>query len=402
MRDKGSFTEKATSTAAAVAGRKGMLPFLLAFLASCAAPQRTTYTLADLRDVMVPGYHQIRFYADMSTADLAAQRDHFLPRGAGSDGRSTWLVLSSGGAGGAFGAGLLTGWSARGDRPQFDLVTGVSAGALLAPFAFVGSAADDDLATLFTEASVAPLNRSRSLLAGILGQSAISRKPFRALIDAHIDADLIVQIAARHRSGARLLIVTTNLDAERSVVWDIGAIAASDNPDKLRLIGDILEASASIPAIFPPVRINVSGNGTSFQELHADGGAIRQLYLFPDAFYSTADLDGLRPDIFVIVNAELAPSFSVVPQESIRIAERALSSLEKSSAARSVAEMTEFARQNRATFRLAFIDRSIPADRRIPFDPNYMQRAYDLGQAKGRAGAWEFGPPIGTGLLEQK
>lgn len=186
------------------------------------------------------------------------------------------------------------------------------------------------------------------------------------------------------------------------MIWDIGAIAASDNTDKLRLIRDVLEASASIPAIFPPVRINVSGNGTSFEELHADGGAIRQLYLFPDAFYSTANLDGLRPDIFVIVNAELAPSFSVVPQESIRIAERALSSLEKSSAARSVAEMAEFARHNRATFRLAFIDRSIPADRRIPFDPNYMQRAYDLGQAKGRAGAWEFGPPIGTGLLAQK
>ena len=402
MGDKGGFTDKAVANSAAAAARKGMLPFFLAFLASCATPARTPYTLADQQNAIVPGYQQIRFYADMSAADLAAQRDHFLPRTTGADGRSTWLVLSSGGAGGAFGAGLLTGWSARGDRPQFDLVTGVSAGALLAPFAFVGPAADDDLATLFTEASVAPLNRSRSLLAGVLGQSAISRKPFRALIDAHIDADLIGQIAARHRKGARLLIVTTNLDAERSVVWDIGAIAASNNPDKLRLIRDILEASASIPAIFPPVRISVSGNGTSFQELHADGGAIRQLYLLPDAFYAGADLGGLRPDIFVIVNAELAPSFSVVPQESIRIAERALSSLEKSSAARSVAEMAEFARRNRATFRLVFIDRSIPADRRIPFDPDYMQRAYDLGQTKGRAGAWEFVPPVGTGLLEQK
>ena len=278
-------------------------------------------------------------------------------------------------------------------------MTGVSAGALLAPFAFVGPAADTELANLFTALSVKQINHSRSLLAGVLGQGAISRKTFRALIEAHVNKDLVDRIAARHRTGARLLAVTTNLDSQRSVVWDIGAIAASGRPDSVRLIGDVLEASASIPAIFPPVRIPVTGDRATFEELHADGGVIRQLYLLPDAFYSNADLDGLRPDIYVIVNAALAPRFSVIPQQSIRIAERALSSLEKSSATQSVTEMAQFARQNRATFRLAYIDRAIPANRHIPFDPGFMRDAFALGQAKGRAGAWEFGPPIGTDLL---
>ncbi len=400
MADKGSSLEKAVPTAAAAAARKGMLPFLLALIAGCTTPVRTPYTLADQMAATISGYQDVRFYADMPASQLATRRDLFLPRGRGADGRATWLALSAGGAGGAFGAGVLTGWTERGDRPQFDLVTGVSAGALIAPFAFIGTDADGSLGKLFTAASVARLNRSRSLLTGVLGQSAIPAKPLRALIDAYVDARLIEQIATRHRAGARLLIVTTNLDAERSVVWDIGAIAASDRADRVKLIGDVLEASASIPAIFPPVRIAVTGDGRSFDELHADGGAIRQIYLLPDAFYADPDLGGERPDIYAIVNTELAPSFAVVPQQSIRVAERALSSLEKSNAVRGINEIVELARRNRAAVRLAFIDRSIPFSRKIPFDPNYMQAAFALGQAKGRAGAWEPGPPIGRGLLE--
>lgn len=402
MSNKKSMTEKAVPTAAASAAKRGMLPWFLAFLASCTTPERTPFTLADQLAASVPGYTGIRFYADMPASELGNQRDHFLPRGAGSDGRSIWLALSSGGAGGAFGAGVLTGWTQRGDRPQFDLVTGVSAGALIAPFAFIGATADDELAKLFTASSVARLNKSRSLLAGVFGQSAIPAKPLRALIDAHVDAKLIGRIAKRHREGGRLLVVTTNLDAQRSVVWNIGAIAASAQPDRLKLIGDILEASASIPAIFPPVRIPVTGSGREFEELHADGGAIRQIYLLPDAFYTEVDLGGMRPDIYAIVNAELSPSFGVVPQQSIRVAERALSSLEKASVSRSVAELASFAGTQRATFRVAFIDRNIPIDRRIPFDPDFMQSAFALGQSKGREADWAFAGPVGTDLLEDK
>lgn len=402
MNNKGQVPEKAISTAAAGAVRRGGLPFLVALIASCTTPARTPFTLADQMAAKVPGYQNIRFFADMPATRLAAKRKLFLPRGAGRDGRSNWLVLSSGGAGGAFGAGVLTGWSERGDRPEFDLVTGVSAGALIAPFAFVGSVADSRLATLFTSASSTRLNKSRSLLSGVLGQGAIPVSSMRGLIDAHIDADLIERIAARHRAGARLLVVTTNLDAERSVVWDLGAIAASDMPNKLDLFSDVLEASASIPAIFAPVRIAVTGNGASFEELHADGGAIRQTYLVPDAFYADNDLGGMRPDIHAIVNGELAPSFAVTPQQSIRIAERALSSLEKSSAARGITEIATFARQKKATFRLMYIDRHIPANPKLAFDPDYMRAAFALGQAKGRAGAWEFDPPIGIDLLESE
>lgn len=400
MPDDQQSPTRAVQTAAAAGARRGMLPNLLAFLARFATPRRIAYSLTDLLAATVPGYQHIRFFADTPGSELAALRDRFLPPYVGADGRASWLILTAGGAGGAFGAGVLTGWSKRGTRPAFDLVTGVSAGALLAPFAFVGTLADRELASLFTAASVARLNQSRSLLAGIFGQGALPSRELRALIDAHLDAPLLDRIADRHSAGARLLIVTTNLDAQRSVVWNIGEIAASSQPDRLRLIGDILEASASIPAIFPPVPIAVTGNGHAFEELHCDGGAIRQAYLLPDAFYPDRDLGSIRPDLYLIVNAELAPRFDLTPRHSIRIAERALESLEKSNATDIVTEIAEFARRNRATFRLAYIDRAIPANRHIPFDPAYMQTAFALGQSKGRANAWQAAPPIGTGLLE--
>ena len=381
MADKSHLPEKGVSSAAAAGARRGMLPVLLAFLASCTTPARTPHSAAEQLAATVPGYEGIRFHADMAPTELAAHRESFLPQ-SGQARRASWLALSAGGAGGAFGAGVLTGWSERGDRPDFDLVTGVSAGALLAPFAFAGPAADRELARLFTAASVARLNRSRSLLAGIFGQGALPAREIRALIDAHLIDARIERIAARHRAGARLLIVTTNVDAQRSTVWNIGAIAASGRPNRLRLIGDILEASASIPAIFPPVRIAVAAGGKTFEELHADGGAMRQVYLLPDALPSLAELGGPRPDIHVIVDAELAPRFRVIPQQSIRIAERALESLEKANATRVIAHLADFARLNRASFRLNYIDRAIPIDRRIPFDPAYMQAALHLGRSR--------------------
>ncbi len=402
MREKSNLTDKAVTTAAAAAMHKGMLPWLLAFIANRSTPTRTPFTLADQMAATVPGYGSIRFFADSPQAGLAAQQDHILPPNLKQQKRQTWLALSSGGAGGAFGAGVLTGWTTHGDRPQFNLVTGVSAGALLAPFAFVGPRADMQLAKLFTAASVVHINQDRSLLAGIFGQSAIPAKPLRALIDTYVTAGLIEHIAERHRAGARLLVVTTNLDAQRSVVWNVGAIAASDHPGRLRLIGDVLEASASIPAIFPPVRIAVTGNGKAFEELHADGGAVRQLYLLPDAFLDIPAPAQAGADIFVILNAELGPSFSVIPQQSIQVAARALSSLEKSSAQRSVAEIANFAHQNKANFRLVYLDRAIPVDRHVPFDPNFMQRAFALGHAKGLAGSWAFAAPTGTDLLEDE
>lgn len=396
MRDDRISSGRALPAAASNAARRGMVPWIFVFLAGCAAPERTPHSLADQDAAEVAGYSDIRFFADLPRAELADFS--FLPVGSGTDGRENWLVLSAGGAGGAYGAGVLAGWSERGDRPQFDLVTGVSAGALLAPFAFAGF--DKEISTLFTGPSVADINRSRSLLAGILGRGAITGNALRKVIDAHLSDALIDEIARRHRAGARLLIVTTNLDAQRSVVWDIGAIAVSQRPDRRKLIGDILEASASIPAIFPPVRIQVTGNGRQFEELHADGGAIRQVYLLPDSVGTSVLPDGRQPDIFVIANAELTPSFSVVPDQSIRVAERALSSLEKSNLAREIIDIAALAQRGGALFRLAFIDRELPIDRRIPFDPAYMRAAYALGHAAGVGGTWAFVPPSGGNLLE--
>ncbi|TYB81503.1 patatin-like phospholipase family protein [Maritimibacter fusiformis] len=400
MRDKEPLAEKAVPVAAAAAARRAMLPYLVSMIARRTTPPRIPYSLADQLAARVPGYGDIRLYVDAPAHEIAARQDVFLPGCVEGARPAEWLVLSSGGAGGAFGAGVLSGWSEHGDRPRFDLVTGVSAGALIAPFAFIGSEADAALANVFTGASTDRLNRSRSLMSGVFGQSAIPAAPLRELIDGHVDAAFCDRIAARHDQGARLLIVTANLDAQRNVVWDLGAIAASGQPDRVRLMADLLQASASIPAILPPVRIAVIGNGVEFDELHADGGVMSQIYMVPDALWTDPSLARLCPRISTIVNAEIAPSFAVIEQQSIRVAERALASLEKYNLARGVGAIADFARRIGARFRLASIDQAIPAEPHLPFDPVFMAAAFALGRDKGLSGKWENGPPVGTVLLD--
>lgn len=366
---------------------------IVAILTGCAAPKRIAFTAQDQIDASVPGFEGLRAYADMPAADLPAWNRDFLPNAA----RPVYLALSSGGAGGAFGAGLLSGWTLRGDRPAFDLVTGVSAGALIAPFAFVGSDADAALVTLFDTGIAAKLDDPKPLFSGILGTSLFDAKPLRDLIGQYVTTDLLTRIAERQRRGARLLVLTTNIDAERSVIWNMGAIAASAHPGAAQLFGDVLAASASIPAVFPAMPITVTGRGRSFQELHSDGGVIRQIFLTPDATFvsgaPTAAFDGARPVIYAIVNHELDPAFEMVTDRSIAVAKRAYEALIKSSIRSSIAAFDDLALRGGFSFNLAFIDRHVPMDPRNPFDPVYMKTVFALGRQKGASGAWTLRLP---------
>src|ERR1019366_6164924 len=183
----------------------------------------------------------------------------------------TVLALSGGGAYAAFGAGLLNGWSARGTRPQFTIVTGASSGALIAPFAFLGTGQDETLRRIFTSGEMENLLQSDGLK-GLFGTSLYKTAPLRELIVRHVDAKLLEAIALENRAGRRLYVVTTNIDAQRTAIWDMGKIAASDDPGALELFRNILTASASIPGLFSPVLIDVEGEGRRFAEMHVDGG----------------------------------------------------------------------------------------------------------------------------------
>jgi predicted acylesterase/phospholipase RssA len=222
-----------------------------------------------------------------------------------------YLVISSGGDDGAFGAGLLVGWSAVGTRPEFDLVTGVSTGALIAPLAFLGPDYDDRLREVYTQYSEDDMVERLGFAQALSGDAAFDTAPLRRLIDRYIGDEEVARISAEARKGRRLLIATTNLDAARPVVWDLTKIAASGAPNARQLIGDVILASCSVPGLFRPVLLEVAAGGGRYDELHVDGGVTSQLFIGPKGFdweraVAQLDVPG-KPQVFVIRNARLRP-----------------------------------------------------------------------------------------------
>ncbi len=217
-----------------------------------------------------------------------------------------WLILSSGGEDGAFGAGLLNGLSASGKRPDYSVVTGVSTGALMAPFAFAGPRYDDALRDAYTKITSADVFEI-----GATPESFVDTWPLKDLIAKEITPALMADIAAQYRAGRRLFVITTDLDAERSVVWNMGAIAAHGGEEALNLFRTVLLASSSIPGAFPPVLIDVESNGKRFAEMHVDGGVGGQFFVAPAALMAaTADYRLPATELDIVVDSGLQPDFA--------------------------------------------------------------------------------------------
>ena len=247
-------------------------------LAGCATVTRIPYTQEEQAQAVVPGIPGARLWAD----DPAIATG---PRSVVSRTRAQQpvvLALSGGGADGAFGAGLLTGWTARGNRPQFTFVTGASAGALMAPFAFLGPRYDEILRGVFASGEMANLLQSDGL-AGLFGAGLFKTAPLRDLIARHVDDALLAAVAREYQTGRRLYIVTTNLDAQRTAIWDMGKIASSSDPGALELFRNVMTASASIPGVFSPMLIDVEAQGKRFAEMHVDGGVTTNVLILPEA-----------------------------------------------------------------------------------------------------------------------
>jgi len=348
-------------------------------------PPRVPFTPADEVAAAIPGMPDARFWAD-SVADFTAA----LPPQPGP-----WLALSSGGADGAFGAGLLNGLSESGKRPDYAVVTGVSTGALMAPFVFAGPRYDDALRAAYTKISAADVFE-----VGSTGESFVDSWPLKDLIAKQITPALLADIAAAHRSGRRLFIVTTDLDAERSVVWNMGAIAvhAADKNGGdagLNLFRSVLLASSAIPGGFPPVLIDVTANGKQFQEMHVDGGVGGQFFVAPAAVMAaTSDYRLPATQLFVVINTGLQPDFQIVPRSTPSILTGTVGAAVKVDTRLMIDRAYLAAKRSGVDFNIASIPAGFNALSRGPFDPDYMSALFQLGENLGKS-ATPFGsaPP---------
>jgi predicted acylesterase/phospholipase RssA len=208
------------------------------------------------------------------------------------------LALSGGGAFGAFGAGALVGLTRSGTRAEFAVVTGISTGALIAPYAFLGPTWDARLRDVYTSGAADKLLQARGL--GVLfGSSLYSGKPLQQLVNAYASGEMIQAIAREAGKGRLLLVATTDVASGEQVVWDLGAIARNGGPNARRLFRDVLVASASVPGMFPPVMIG--------DEAHVDGSATGPFFV-PAEFVRTDLKPGdapQRPAVYVIVDGPL-------------------------------------------------------------------------------------------------
>jgi len=369
---------------------------------ACSVPERgPAVPAADTERALPLGIADARFYADddpsrmMQVGMLALERERAaLPPGARLP-PANYLAVSGGGDNGAFGAGLLNGWTTTGTRPQFKGVTGVSTGALIAPFAFLGSDYDGALREVYTSINPNSIYRQRGLTAALFDDAMADTTPLSQVIAKYLDQKLLDAIAAEYRKGRLLLIGTTDLDSQRPVIWNIGAIAASGHPGSLDLIRKLLRASAAVPGAFQPVLIDVEVDGKKYQELHVDGGAIAQLFLYPPSLDLGASGIKRERHAYIIRNARLDPDYAQVERRTLSIAGRAIGTMLAASGQNDVLRIYFITRRDGVDYNLEYIGRDFQAPPKTgEFDQNFMRVLYDYGYRQGVAGPrWHKVPP---------
>jgi len=318
-----------------------------------------------------------------------------------------YLAVSGGGQDGAFGAGLLLGWTAAGNRPDFQIVTGVSTGALIAPWAFLGPRHDATLKELYTTLTTKDILRKRWLVSILFREAAVDSTPLLNKIQQYVDDNVVQDIAAEHKKGRRLFIGTTTIDHMRPMIWDIGAIASSGQATAKELIHKVMLASASIPGAFPPVKINVTANGEQYDELHVDGGTTNQVFVYPPSldwrkYMKRLEVPG-RANLYVIRNAQLAPRRTVVQPRILPIARQSISSLIRTQGIGDVELIYAESIRDGHNFHLSFIPDDFQELPKEPFDKAYMNKLFELGFTLAKSGyKWLDKPPGMVGIKSLK
>jgi predicted acylesterase/phospholipase RssA len=303
----------------------------------------------------------------------------------------TVLAISGGGLYGAYAAGVLNGWTDAGIRPAFDVVTGISTGALIAPLAFLGAEYDDLLKDWYTTIRPNDIYRRRWLPALLWSDSVADSSPLRQRIDAVVTPEFLDRIAAAHNAGRRLYVGTTDLDTKKLVVWDLGAIAAGPDPDKLAVFRKVLLASCAIPGVMPPVAIDIEVNGHRRTELHVDGGVGASVFVPPVAMPAGTS----NTTVYVIVSGKVMAEAHPVPQRFIDVSAESLNGLLRSQVRADLLRIALQARRSGAGFGFAAVpDEFEQAQNSIDISPKMMTRLFDEGYKFSRGGLpWHPTPP---------
>ena len=386
---------------------------VLSIAAGCAAPARQRAVPADLQDrAVISGMSPaIRTWGAALNPEFqrelieSVRREQAYRASFGQSGPlppAEYLAISGGGANGAFTAGLLNGWAVAGNRPQFKAVTGISTGALVAPFAFLGQDYDATLRKFYTEITTKDILTKRGVLAAIYDDALTDNAPLRRMIADLVDQKLLDAIAREYGKGRILVIGTTNLDAQRGVIWNVGAIAASGHPRARKLVQDIMIASAAIPAAFPPVMIDVEVDGQRYQEMHVDGGTVTQVFLYPPSLKlrEVAEAAGATRErrVYIIRNARFQPDWAETPRRTLSIAGRAVSSLITTQGMGDLYRTYVNAQRDGIDYNLVSIPVEFTLQSRETFDREYMQKLFDVGFEMGQKGGfWKKVPPAFEG-----
>ena len=381
---------------------------LAVLLAGCGILPRNAVPVDLMGEVSIPGMPGVRAPAGRINAamssDLARSFSQESPEEfpVAADGQIHYahLALSGGGANGAFGAGFLNGWSKVGNRPRFKIVTGVSTGALMAPYVFLGPSYDETLRQFYTTTATRNIFRMLSIVPQLLGgESLADTGPLRATIEQTVDVEFLRAIARAHESGRRLYIGTVDLDSQRFVVWNMGLIAGSGAPGALELFRSVMLASASVPIAFPPVFVDVEAAGRRYDEMHVDGAVAANVFYTGGVFNFAAAREAGgrgkgREDIYILHNGQLLPDPGTTNRSLRSIATRAFSSAAKSATVGDLFRIYAVTLRDSAGYLWISIPEGVVLSGDETFDPVVMNRLYDIGFQRAMAGpVWNTEPP---------
>lgn len=379
-------------------------------VAACSTLIRNPIPLDRNDDATIAGYSEIRYFP-LTEPDWIRQaiRQAYYSESpecyeTAPDGSRiyNYLAISGGGSDGAFGTGIINGWTEHGDRPRFKVVTGVSTGALIAPFAFLGSGYDAPIKEAYTTVNPDRIYLLRRLIAILWAEAVADNRPLKELVRTYITPAVVEAVAAEHAKGRRLYVASTSMDREEPVIWDLGQISSSKDPAKVDLFRSVLVASSAIPVVFPPSLITVNLDGKTYDEMHSDGGVFFQSFFIGSVVNLRKLIADAHPDftgqsvqrLYVIRNGSTTPNRKVVNRGLGSIASRAIATLLKVSGINDLWRLYLATQHNNIEFRYV----SLPADyvrsTEEEFNEAEMNRQYDLGYEMGKTGIpWMTLPP---------